>query len=418
MKIVKLEAENVMRLNAVEITPKGDVVIVGGKNEAGKTSVLESILLALGGRKSKIKEPLKKGKDKGKVVLELDGTGLIVTRTFTKGGGGVLTVTTKDGAKFASPQAMLDKISGALTFDPLAWVRMDEAKQLQVLKELTGISFDAEDAERKLVYDARTEANRKLKMLQTQMDAIPEHGEDIPAAEVSVSILMGELSSRQKHNKDYQVKADWIERLDANIKGMSIQVADLKAELAALKVKLEGLKYDRAEAVKIISDMIPVDETEIETQIKSADTINRKVREKIDKQVLAGRIEKGISIIQGMTDSLTAIDKAKAEKLSGAKMPIEHLTFDESGVYYKGILFSQASSAEALRVSVAMGIAMNPELKILLIQGGSLLDGDNLKAISEMAFDSGHQIWLEVVSTDHEKCSVIISDGSVEEVKQ
>ena len=93
MKIIKLEASNVMRLNAVEITPKGDVVILGGKNGAGKSSVLESILLALGGRKSKIKEPLKKGKDKGKVVLELDGTGLIVTRTFTKAGGGVLTVT-------------------------------------------------------------------------------------------------------------------------------------------------------------------------------------------------------------------------------------------------------------------------------------------------------------------------------------
>jgi len=311
---------------------------------------------------------------------------------------------------------MLDKISGALTFDPLAWVGMDEVKQLQVLKDLTGISFDTEDAERKVVYDNRTEANRKLKMLQTQMDAIPEHGGDVPHNEVSVSILMSELSSRREHNKDHQSKKNWVERLDANIKGQSIQISDLEAELDALKIKLEGLKSDRVDAVKSLDTMVMVDETEIETQIKSADTINRKVREKIDRMTLAGRIEKGTRIIQGMTDNLAAIDKAKEDKLSSAKMPIEFLTFDESGVYYKSVPFSQASSAEALRVSVAMGIAMNPELKILLIRDGSLLDEDNLKAISEMAFDSGHQLWLERVG-EGDECSVIISDGSVKEAK-
>jgi len=417
MKIIKLQSENVMRLNAVEIVPKSDTVIIGGKNEQGKTSVLESILLALGGRKSKIKEPLKKGKDKGKVMLELDGTGLIVTRTFTKAGGGVLTVTSKDGAKFQSPQAMLDKISGALTFDPLAWVGMDEPKQLQVLKDLTGVTFEEEDKLRAQVYENRTEANRKMKMLQTQMDAITEHGDDVPDEEVSVEVLMGELSSRQKHNKDYQIKVDWVERLDANIKGMSVQVADLEEELAALKIKLEGLESDREEAAKVLDTMVKIDESEIEDQIKSADAINRNVRQKIEKQTLSGRIAKGTGIIQGMTNNLAEIDKAKQDKLSSAKMPIEHLTFDESGVYYKGVPFSQASSAEALRVSVAMGIAMNPELKILLIRDGSLLDEDNLKAISEMAFDSGHQIWLERVSTDADECSVIISDGNIQRVK-
>ena len=417
MKIIKLQSENVMRLNAVEIVPKSDTVIIGGKNEQGKTSVLESILLALGGRKSKIKEPLKKGKDKGKVMLELDGTGLIVTRTFTKAGGGVLTVTSKDGAKFQSPQAMLDKISGALTFDPLAWVGMDEPKQLQMLKDLTGVTFEEEDKLRAQVYENRTEANRKMKMLQTQMDAITEHGDDVPDEEVSVEVLMGELSSRQKHNKDYQIKVDWVERLDANIKGMSVQVADLEEELAALKIKLEGLESDREEAAKVLDTMVKIDESEIEDQIKSADAINRNVRQKIEKQTLSGRIAKGTGIIQGMTNNLAEIDKAKQDKLSSAKMPIEHLTFDESGVYYKGVPFSQASSAEALRVSVAMGIAMNPELKILLIRDGSLLDEDNLKAISEMAFDSGHQIWLERVSTDADECSVIISDGNIQRVK-
>ena len=416
MKIINLKAENVMRLNAVEITPKGDVVVIGGKNEAGKTSVLESILLALGGRKSKIKEPLKKGKDKGKVTLELDGTGLIVTRTFTKAGGGVLTVSTKDGAKFSSPQAMLDKICGALTFDPLAWVEMEEAKQLEVLKDLTGVTFEEEDALRAQVYENRTEANRKLKMLQTQMDALPDHGSEVSDQELSVEALMNELESRRKHNREYDDLTGTLEDLEAEIEGLSKDILELEEKLQLAKNEKLEREKDFKETQKQLGSMVKVDDVEVEAQIKSADTINKKVREKIEKSTLAGRIEKGTRIIEGMTNQLAAIDRAKQEKLSSAKMPIEHLTFDESGVYYKGVPFSQASSAEALRVSVAMGIAMNPKLKILLIRDGSLLDSNNLKAISEMAFDSGHQIWLERVS-EGDECSVVIEDGSVKETK-
>ena len=40
MKIVKLVAENVKRLHAVEIEPHTALVTVGGKNGAGKSSVL------------------------------------------------------------------------------------------------------------------------------------------------------------------------------------------------------------------------------------------------------------------------------------------------------------------------------------------------------------------------------------------
>jgi len=41
MKIVALSAENVKRLTAVEIKPDGSVVIVGGKNGAGCSVLIE-----------------------------------------------------------------------------------------------------------------------------------------------------------------------------------------------------------------------------------------------------------------------------------------------------------------------------------------------------------------------------------------
>ena len=53
MKINKLEIENVKRVKAVKIEPTANgLTIIGGKNNQGKTSVLDAIAWALGGDKS------------------------------------------------------------------------------------------------------------------------------------------------------------------------------------------------------------------------------------------------------------------------------------------------------------------------------------------------------------------------------
>ena len=49
MKIIELQAENVKRLKAVDITPDGTLQIIGGRNAQGKSAVLDSIWLELSG---------------------------------------------------------------------------------------------------------------------------------------------------------------------------------------------------------------------------------------------------------------------------------------------------------------------------------------------------------------------------------
>lgn len=50
MKINKLEIENVKRIRAIKLEPAANgLTIIGGKNNQGKTSVLDSIAWALGG---------------------------------------------------------------------------------------------------------------------------------------------------------------------------------------------------------------------------------------------------------------------------------------------------------------------------------------------------------------------------------
>jgi hypothetical protein len=89
------------------------------------------------------------------------------------------------------------------------------------------------------------------------------------------------------------------------------------------------------------------------------------------------------------------------------------LALGESGPTFNGVPLSQASGAERLRVSVAIGLALNPRLRVLLVRDASLLDENSLRLVAEMAQDAGAQVWLERVG-DGDPGAVIIADGQVQ----
>ena len=59
-----------------------------------------------------------------------------------------------------------------------------------------------------------------------------------------------------------------------------------------------------------------------------------------------------------------------------------------------------------------MAMALNPELKVLRIKDGSLLDGDAMEAIREQIVKRDFQLWIERVG-DADAGAVIIEDGEV-----
>ena len=90
MKVKQLTAENVLRLKAVNITPdeNGNMIVIGGNNAQGKTSVLQSIEMALAGKNSIPSEPIHRGASKGNIVVDLGD--MIIERHFTQKGGNSL----------------------------------------------------------------------------------------------------------------------------------------------------------------------------------------------------------------------------------------------------------------------------------------------------------------------------------------
>jgi ABC-type cobalamin/Fe3+-siderophores transport system ATPase subunit len=402
-RIVSLQTTNYKRLKAVRIEPdqNGNLVVIGGNNGQGKSSILDSITAALGGVNAKTTpKPIRDGEERAEIILETED--LIVIRRFTPGGS-TLTVKSRDGAVYPKGQAKLDDLLGKLSLDPLAFTQLDDKAQVKTLLALVDLPFDPLqlDGERADIFHDRTAVNRDLKNAKAALEAIPVTKEMADLEPVSVTDLLAQYRDGQKLN-------DEIERADQAVVGWQAKVDRLRAELEEAQRALDEASDYSARAPE------PVDLETIQAKIDSAEQINSDVRTFEQwKQASDNVNDLQIEAAQ-LTEQLDAIDKRKAKGLAAAKFPVDDLGFDESGVTFKGVPFKQASSAEQLRVSLAMAIALNPKLRVIRIADGSLLDADNLALVESIAREHDFQVWIEMVGDGHEH-GIIIEDGEVKE---
>jgi hypothetical protein len=425
LKIVSLTAENVKRLSAVHITPDGSLVVIGGRNAQGKSSVLDAITYALGGKEEICAVPVRRGEKTARVVCNLGD--LVITRTFTATGGGSLKVTGKDGASFPSPQAVLNKLVGSLSFDPLAFARLKPAEQAETLRVLVGLDFTKQEYERRKLYEERTIINRRAETLKANLETRPQHP-DAPSEEVDAGKLTAELDRIAAVNRQHAAFRQGAEDARENaqesrtdIEGAKGRIAELRAALADEEASLarqQAELVNRETLVETLQEraaaLVDEDAEPVKVQLRTATEVNRKVRDNAERRRAEKEMEEQQSQSRAKTTAIDAIDAAKTKAISEANFPTPGLGFAEDGtVTLNGLPFSQSSSAEQLRSSVAMGIALNPRLRVLLIRDGSLLDADSLAMIAAMATEANAQLWIERVGHGAE-CAVIIEDGCVE----
>lgn len=402
MRIVELKAENVKHLRAVRIKPDGSMIVIGGDNAEGKSSVLDSIEMAMRGKGSCPSEPIRKGQKRAKIVLDLDD--IKVTRTFGVRSGTQLVVEGKDGAIFDSPQTMLNKLTGALAFDPLEFSRMKPKEQGDVLKDLVGLDCAAWDAKYKAAFDKRTAANREAKRLEAVVESLPHDGGAMK--EIDQKALVAEYREAMELNR----------KLEAAGKGMTSQydiVKRIEAQIATMNESKAAAEEAAEEARIKYQDLgQPINTDAMEEKMAEATEINKRAREFVAWTRAGTEYDKAGKIVEDLTDELEAVAAAKAAAIEKAKFPIEGLGVDEDGVTFEGLPFDQASSAQQIRVSCAIGFALNPTFRVLRLKEGGLLDLKNLAMIGEMAEEADVQIWVERPSKGSE-CQVVMHDGEV-----
>ncbi|GJE29773.1 AAA family ATPase [Methylobacterium organophilum] len=418
MKIIELTAENVKRLKAVAIRPDGNLVEISGRNGQGKSSVLDAIWWALAGQTPIQSVPIRKGEEEARIRLDLGE--IKVIRTFKGREDGTfstsIVVESQEGARFPSPQKMLDSLLGQLSFDPLAFTRMDGKRQLEALKRFVpGVDFAAIEKANRVDFEKRTDLNREVRTLRAQAAGIVVPA-DTPAERIDDAALVAEMERAAEHNGQIERRKANREAFVADVDRMREEERRIETDIARLQASREALQTKIAAKVKQLNEAealpAPIDTASLRERIAAAREVNQAVvaREQRD------RVEAQARAVEAQAAALTtAIEKRAAEKrtaIEKADLPVPGITFGEDEILLNGVPFDQASSSEQLRTSVAIAIAANPKLRVIRVQDGSLLDEEAMRILAEMADAADCQVWVEVVQSGR-STAIVIEDGQV-----
>ncbi len=437
MKIIRLQVSGIKRLVAADITPAPGMNRVGGFNGEGKTSLLDSIAMAMGGADEIPMKPLRTGEEYGAIRIKAgtaDEAELIVTRYFNDDGTTSLKVTNGDGATYEKGQTKLSGIIGAISFDPLRFADMEPKAQAAELRRLVPLKVDLDKlaSADKADVAARRDVNRDGKALRARIDGINVSGIIPPRPDRDA--ILSALASAGDTNAAIERERNARERRKAAIErrksdaSVTRETAADRREAAALALKqAEELEADalaaenEAEAdeeglLSLAALNEPVDTAKLSTDLAAADrdlALLARVdeRKRLEADFEALRIKS-----EGYSAAIEDRAKARAEALSSATMPVEGLSFatinDEMVVTFNGEPFAQSSRAEQIRVSMRIAMAANPKLRVMTIRDGSLLDERGFKLISEIAAEGDYQVFVEVVGEGEEN-GIIIEDGRV-----
>lgn len=425
LSILEFRAENFMKLKVVQITPTTNTVVLSGANEQGKSAVLKAILVALAGKDSlkEIPEPIRKGADKGEVTLDLGD--YIVTRTFTAKDS-YLSITNREGAKYGSPQKLLDELFNKNTIDPSEFLSLDEEKQYKQLKNLVKLEIDIDEIEgfKKAAFDERTIVNREVKQLEARLNALPIPADNLPQEEVQATEILDKIKEATeiigKNNEQRELlktKARSFNQLKSVKEEIESKIKLMQDELLKVNENLAIVQKEGKDLQDQVAKLVDPDLNEYNQSLTNIEITNKKVRQAKEYNSLAKDLTVKKQEAEKLTAKITQYDEEKQKTLKNAKFPVEGLSFGDNGILYKNIPFSQCSSEERLRVSLAIAMAQNPKLKVILLRDGSLFDSRNMKVIEELAAENGYQVWIEKVD-DSGKVGIVIEDGMVKTVNE
>jgi DNA repair exonuclease SbcCD ATPase subunit len=409
IKINKLEIENVKRVKAVKIEPTASgLTIVGGKNNQGKTSVLDAIAWGLGGNKYRPSQANREGSVTPPHLHIVLSNGLVVER---KGKNSDLKVIDPNGQK--GGQQLLDSFVGELAIDLPKFMDSTSKEKANTLLQIIGVGNQLFELERKEMelYNSRRAigqiADQKSKFAKEQ-----PYFPDAPKEPISASDLIKQQQDILARNGENQRKRQNLSQIQALRESQGQEIARLEAKLLQLKEAYMKTGEDLAIARKDALDLIDESTEALEQNIQQIDEINRKVRANLDKdKAEEDAREYGVQY-ENLTKQIEDIRKQKTDLLTNADLPLEGLSVDDGELLYKGQKWDNMSGSDQLKVSTAIVRKLKPNCGFILLDKLEQMDIDTLNEFGQWLEKEGLQAIATRVSTG-EECSIIIEDGYV-----
>ena len=402
MKINKLEIENVKRVKAVKIEPSANgLTIIGGKNNQGKTSVLDAIAWTLGGERFRPSQASREGSTIPPNLKIVMNNGLVVER---KGKNSSLKVTDPSGQK--AGQQLLDGFVEQLALNLPKFMEGSSKEKANTLLQIIGVGPQLVELERqeKEMFNERTYIGRTADQKEKYAKEQP-YFPDVPSTPISASELIRQQQEILARNGENQRKRERRHQLEQEYQKVTEQIQALLQEQSRLE---EDLKVARESA----EDLVDQSTAELEQNIADIEETNRKVRANLDKDKAEEDAKDYRAQYNALTTRIEEVRKQKADLLKGADLPLPGLSVEEGELIYNGQKWDNMSGSEQLRVSTAIVRRLNPNCGFVLLDKLEQMDLDTLQEFGQWLEQEGLQAIATRVSTGDE-CSIIIEDGYV-----
>ncbi|WP_314196756.1 AAA family ATPase [Abiotrophia defectiva] len=411
IKIASLTTENVKRVKSVHIEPSPNgLTIIGGNNNNGKTSILDSIAWALGGNKYRPSKAQREGSVVPPTINLKLSNGLIVER---KGKNSDLKVTDPTGNK--AGQNLLDSFVEELAINLPKFINSSDKEKANTLLEIIGVGQQLYELEcqEKEKYNMRRSigqiADQKEKFAKEQ----PFYPE-APKTLVSITDLITQQQDILAKNGENQRKRDMTDQLHRQATQLMAEIERQENTLANLKEQYQSVLRDYDVAQKTSEELEDESTEELEESIANIEAINIKVRANLDREKAEQDAAEYRTQYSSLTTEIESLRKQRMDLLQNADLPLEGLSVEDGELLYNGQRWDNMSGSQQLMVSTAIVRKLKPECGFVLIDKLEQMDMQTLNEFGAWLEQEGLQAIATRVSTGDE-CSIIIEDGYVKD---
>lgn len=449
MHIKKIELKNFQVISDFSADFEGNIYLVKGENELGKSTLLKAIGAMLTGNRDEV---LKNGEEKGfaKMIVGDDGREYEVELRFTKANPrGTLSIRDKNGMK-SDNVSMLQRVMKYTDFDAVEFCRLSETaegrrKQIQVIKNLLPEDvrkrIESIDVETETIKGERKEQNSTVKTLSVMKQSASVSDDDV--AKYTEKINIADLVEKQKqvaakeeqakgvqermglrekeladipHKKemlkdDYEVQLAQIEtdrQKAMEIYNAAIARCEEKAQLAKEAYdkgiaktadKEKELSTAIEQATKWLADYNANKPQSVEQDLKDAEEHNRKCDDVAKFLEVKERYDAAVAEVAKSEEKLTELAAERKSLITTAKLPVSGLTFTDDGLFLNDVPFvaGKVSDSQMIEVAFSLCVASNTAVQVFKIGRGESLGAKRLKAIADMANKRGFQGFIEQV---------------------
>ncbi len=407
IKITSFEIENVKRIKMLQYTPtENGLTVIGGKNNQGKTTVLDSIAWALGGDRFRPTNAARDGALTDPYLKVTLSNGIVVER---KGKNSSLKVTDPSGR--LAGQNLLNSFVEQFALDVPKFLNSNSKEKASILLRIIGVgdklfTLERDEAETYARRHAVGQIADQKKKFAKEMPLF----QDVPDEPVSASQLIAEQQEILARNGENQRKRDRAYELEIRRNELAERINRTRGQLDKMTAELADLEKEVETAYKTAEELHDESTAELEENLRSIEEINRKVRANLDREKAEADAEEYARMYDDLTEKLSSIRQQKKDLLEGADLPLPGLSVENGELTYNGKNWDCLSSSQQLKIATAIVRKLNPECGFVLLDKLEQMDNDTLSEFAAWLENENLQAIATRVSTGDE-CSVIIEDG-------